>query len=144
MNSTPLKRHAFGLVITLGIEFLLGMWVNLYTKFPETKNAAELWKFSSSQAVVIIHIIVGTALLIGASTLVIRARKSGRKFWQVSSIIGLIAIIFAWLSGRDFISRQDPISSLAMALFFLIALFCYITALYLANADETSGLHPRK
>ena len=58
--------------IALVIQFLLGMYVNLYVTFP-TSGPADAWAYAWHKWPVGVHIILGTLILLGGISLLVRA-----------------------------------------------------------------------
>jgi uncharacterized BrkB/YihY/UPF0761 family membrane protein len=137
MKNNNLSRSAFGLLIGLCVQLLLGMWAYLFVSFPDSKNENELWHFAGTQLPVILHIIVGTLLVLGSLMLFIRAVRAKQRLWQVSSGIGFGAVILAWVSGREFVSTQSDPVSLAMAAFFVLAVIAYLVPIYVTASGST-------
>ena len=109
-------RYSFivGLVL-LSIQFVLGMIANIYATPPYVPSNIG------------VHYTMG--LVLGAAGLIIiiiaaLSRKGGPILFAV---VGFASIIIAGESGIEFafISNQNPIYSLSMALFWLIAFLAY-------------------
>ena len=124
-NDRKLRRQAFGLIIGLSVQFLLGTAVNLFVKFPESGGAKVMWEYARTQPLVLAHIIVGTLLLLGAVPMAIMSARQKEKVWRWASFVGLLFILMAWLSGEEFISSQQDPYSLSMAGAFILAIISY-------------------
>ena len=136
MNQLKLTRQAFGLTIGLCLQFLLGVWVSLYIAFPENVSTDELWKFANKQPVLVLHILIGTLLLLGAVALMIQAFRSKQRRWKLGSGIGFTSILLAWLCGERFVATQNDAFSFAMAVFFLTAALAYGQTIYKTSTQK--------
>jgi quinol-cytochrome oxidoreductase complex cytochrome b subunit len=123
---TPTRPRLFGREIpmanvVLAIQFLLGMYLNLYVKFP-TSGAADAWKFAFHSVPVTAHIILGTlALLAGINTLV-RSILLKNRHWILFAGFAVAAMMLSVLGGETFISTQNELASYFMAVGFLTGL----------------------
>lgn len=120
-------------MIGLGVQYVLGMATNLYAAFPTSGDARVMWEYAKTQPLVMAHIIIGTLLLVGAIALCVQGYKSKNRTWQISSFLGLIAIGFSWLSGERFVSTQQDVFSLSMAVGFIAAILAYAWGIYSAS-----------
>lgn len=129
-KDNPLDKQGFGLIIGLSLQYILGITITIFVKFPENLSKGQSWIFAWKQIPLAIHIILGIFLLLGSIVLFIRAIKVSQKKWIVASTVGLAAILASILSGASFIERQSDTYSYIMALSFIIALLAYIWGLY--------------
>ncbi len=105
--------------IALVIQFLLGMYINLYVNFP-TSGPAEAWKFAWTVWPVGTHIILGTLLLLGGISLLVRAIRRKDRHWILFSAIAVLGLLLAYLGGERYITTLNDIASLLMSFGFLI------------------------
>lgn len=114
----------------LSIQYILGIGINLFVKFPDSGSAKDYWDFANSQLLVVTHIIVAVLLSIGSITLLIRSiRNKNQKFILISGI-GLVSILVAGFSGSKYVPTQNDIYSFIMAIGFITAFLSYITGLF--------------
>jgi hypothetical protein len=125
--TTHLRPQAIIFIIFLLIQYLLGMLSNLYAKFPGNDMN---WKYATSHALIILHIIVGTLLMVSMIVLFIRAARSKDRLWKLCSGISFAAIVLAMISGTAYISAQNELYSLIMSIMFVVALASISIALY--------------
>lgn len=130
--------NTFAVLVMLIIEFCLGMITNLFANIPATdKGANSLAAFgkavTNGPVVLTLHALLGTLIVIGAITVMVRAFMVRRASSIVLSIIGLFAILMAWMSGTRFIGDNSNGTSLSMAFATAIAMFCYATLLFVAR-----------
>jgi len=120
----PVKTRLFAREVTyfniaLVIQFLLGMYVNLYVKFP-TSGPADAWKFAWTVWMVGAHIILGTLILLGGIGLLVRAIRRKNRHWITFSAIAVFGLLLAYLGGERYITTLNDIASYLMAVGFLI------------------------
>jgi hypothetical protein len=107
--------------ILLVIQFLLGMYINLYVTFPSS-GPADAWKFAWRTVPVAAHIILGTLILLATiHTLVQSAIRKNRHMVKFGSI-GVAAMVLSVLAGETFITSQNELASYLMSLGFLAGL----------------------
>jgi hypothetical protein len=133
MKKDPLRIQSHFLLGFLTLEYLFGMFINLFVEFPETKKEKVLWEFAKGQPSIVIHMVIAALLVIGAIVLVIRAIRRKDRYWIIASSIGLVAILTATGMGAQLISTQQDVYSYVMAVAFLLAVFSYGWAIYRAK-----------
>jgi hypothetical protein len=119
----------------LVVQYLLGMYVNLFVPFPENATEGQLWAFSWSQPALAAHIVLAFLLSLGAIILCIRSVRSKSRVWIWSSFIGLIALLAAGFSGSRFIPTQTDAYSYSMALWFIAAFASYGWGAYASGKE---------
>ncbi|HEV3245378.1 MAG TPA: hypothetical protein VG102_03395 [Candidatus Paceibacterota bacterium] len=132
-RSRSLRINGVFLVAALVLEYLLGMYVNLFVSFPENAVDGQLWGFAWSQAPLAAHIILAILILLGAIVLLVRSILRKDKRWGIASSIGLAAVLLAGLSGAAFIPTQTDLYSYSMSLMFLLAVLSYSWAIFSAS-----------
>lgn len=125
-----LKMQGLGMIAVLLIQYVLGIFSNLFIQFPQGEKDGQLWEFAWRQLPLALHIIVGILLLIGSIVFIIRSILLKDTTWIIVSTISCIAILLAGVSGAIFIPSQSNIYSLSMAIFFIVALFSYFWGVY--------------
>ncbi|MEI6533377.1 MAG: hypothetical protein WCO06_06065 [Candidatus Roizmanbacteria bacterium] len=129
-NSLFLRKFAFGMLVVLLGEFLFGIYTTLYVHFPENASTKELWKFSSQDLYLNIHMILGVLITIGAIIFFIRVITKKQNNWLLSSVIALLGIVIATIGGIQFVPTQLDIYSIIMSVGFTIALGGYLWGIY--------------
>ncbi len=133
MKKDPMRIQAHIILGTLILQYLLGMFANMFVNFPNTKNETALWEFAKVQPSVMTHIILGALLVIGGIVLLIRAIRKKDKQWILASSVGLLSLLIASIAGARFIPTQQDGYSFVMAVTFLLAVFSYGWGLYKAK-----------
>lgn len=127
MNSKNMLRgQAIGLLFGLCIQFLLGMAINVFVSYPTSGDAGVMWEFTKRQPLVMVHIIWGTLLVIGATVFVVRSVRGSDALWKRVSVLGLVFALVAWVSGERFVSTQQDVYSFTMAVAFIAAILAYV------------------
>jgi len=136
-----LKSFRFHSLLTLGvlmIEFVLGMYTALFVKFPDTLVNGEAWRWSmESSPIILIHILVGTMLVLLAVSALVFAIMSHSRAALIGAIAGLVLIAVAYMGGSVFLSNvNEDINSFIMALGFMGSVAAYGAAFYLTRPTE--------
>lgn len=126
-NPTP---HTLGLIGMLVLQFLLGMFAALFVQFPEHASEKQVWRFAGQQVSITIHMLLGLLILLGAIALVVRAIIMKDKNWIWTSVIGLLGVLVADITGILFISQQNDVYSYFMAVGFVVSLVAYFWGVY--------------
>lgn len=132
--TSKLRKQAIGIVSMLTVQYILGIMVNLFVKFPEHKYDGAAWKFAWSQPFLALHIIIGLLLFFGALSLLIRSILLKNKSWIISSGIAFIAILTAIIGGAIFVTKQAEGYSFVMAISFTAALLAYFYGIYASKS----------
>jgi hypothetical protein len=147
MDIKELKKRSFGLLIMLGIEFVVGMALNLFANLPDNHpgSTGSLNYFVRSLhsygwaitigggAALFLHVLIGTGLLFGSIVLLVFAVKSHMKTWIWLSALGLFGILMAFSNGLSFLDYNHDLSSFLMAMGFLLATGSYTASLIIGN-----------
>ncbi|HSX09379.1 MAG TPA: hypothetical protein VLF93_04445 [Candidatus Saccharimonadales bacterium] len=109
----------------LFLQFLLGMFTNLFVEFPDKANEKTLWEFSKNQMPIVLHMVIAALLVIGGIVLLVRTIRKKDKQWIIAASVGLVALLFATFAGAQFIPSQQDSYSYIMAIGFILAVFSY-------------------
>lgn len=124
-----LKRFPLSVVWVLAIQFLLGMYINMYVEFPESVTSTQAsWEFARGNIWILAHIVIGLIILLGTINYLVMALKYKQKQVVPYAIIGLIAVLVAVLGGERFVSAGDDLYSMLMATGFIGAIVTYALA----------------
>jgi hypothetical protein len=113
MNQTPARVAAFRItcLITLAllvIQYMLGMIANLEVQFPGNLPGGNAWAWVFEHSLIIqLHISIGTLLLVVALVALIVSIVARHPVGMIAAAAGLALIIFAWLSGAEFLASQQ-------------------------------------
>ena len=141
MNRTYSRLKAFHIAfivtfVLLVIQYVLGMISNLEVQFPGSLPNGNAWGWVWSNSLIIaLHIVNGTLLIVVALVAVILSAVARNTAGIIAAIIGLAMIVFAWLSGAEFLAlAQQNSFSLWMSLGFMAAFVAYILGFYLSRS----------
>jgi drug/metabolite transporter (DMT)-like permease len=133
-----LRGNTMGVVVMLVLQYSLGMWVNLEATVPPADASAGFWgafvgAITNGPLALTLHALLGTLLLVSATVLVVRALRIQQPLWIALAVIGLLSIVFAWITGVRFTATGATTSSLFMALLTAFALLCYAVILFTSS-----------
>lgn len=133
-----MRRASFAALVLLLIQYVLGMYVNLYVTVPTADKGQGMGKaFSGGPASLTVHAVLGLLLILSAIGLLVQSLMA--RYWGVfaAAVIALVTVIGAAFSGADFVNKGGPdSSSMTMAVLAGVAMLCYGTVLYLLSAPR--------
>lgn len=132
---------AFIILALLVIQYTLGMIANLDVQLPSGNVSS--WVFQHS-IVIQLHIYLGTSLIVAALVALILSLVARRPIGIAAAVAGLALIIFAWLSGIQFLASQQDDLSLRMALGFMGAFIAYLIGYYFSGALRGGNIRPKR
>ena len=121
-----LRMASFGVVVTLIIQFILGMIYNLYGTAPTSTKSVGLF----SSPTIALHVIVGILLGLAAIVQLVRSIGTRHRLSIWLSALGLLSIIGAGFAGLGFTGSGAAGASLGMSLAFATALACYVILVF--------------
>jgi hypothetical protein len=139
-----LRPNSFAAAVMLLLEYGLGIWVNLYANIPAADRGKGIFAafgaaLANGPVGLALHALLGTLLLVTAIILAIRAVVARMAATIAISVVALLAIITAWLSGARFTGAGADGASFAMALATGVALLCYVIILFVPALTEGPG-----
>jgi hypothetical protein len=120
-----LRSTALGLLMFLLVQFALGMVVNLYVRMP-----ADGAGYGPAAAALVLHGLVGLALVLGSVSLAVRTVAARARQAAVPAVTAAVALLVAAAGGLRFLGTGVEGASLVMALCAAIAIGCYSLILY--------------
>jgi len=140
VNALRASTLAAGIVLLL--QYGLGIDANLYATLPASDHGKSILTafaaaITSGPDIVIAHALLGTLLLIGAVTVLIRAVRTHLLPLITLAALALAAIIAAWFFGARFVGTTTNGASLAMAIATAVAILAYILILFLIAIPAT-------
>ena len=115
---TGLRTNAFAALVGLLIEFVLG--TTLYGQIPKDAHGREessepsARSSSADPSLLILHAIVGTLIVLSATTAVIRAILIRNPGFITLMSVALLAVLLAWFAGSAFANTLSPTAARAM------------------------------
>jgi hypothetical protein len=145
-ETRPVARHAsalragsLGTLFLLIAQYGLGVGVNLFVHVPDAdQNAGVGGAFgkamSNGPAALAAHAGIGVLLVLAAIAVLVRALLIRRPALAACSIVGLLCIVGAAVSGAAFVSNGQNSASMAMAVLTGVAVLSYVLNLFLLPA----------
>lgn len=138
---------AFALLI---VQFLLGMWVNLWIPIPQNHPGVSPdyftgvlhgvpWALLHGGAMLTLHVALGITLFLWAIGLVLHASRARGRVGRGWAWLGLFGIFAAAGNGASFLNFGKDFSSFLMAVGFAIALVAYAMLLQEASRSLPAG-----
>ena len=133
VNQTDARVRPFRLtvlvtLVLLVLQYVLGVMANLEVQLPSGNDWG--WVFGHS-LIIQLHIYLGTLLIVVALLALILSIVARHPVGIVTAVAGLALLVFAWLSGDQFLVTQHNDLSLLMALGFIGAFVAYLLGYYL-------------
>jgi len=140
-ESSSLTLRLRILVSLLGVQFLLGIWVNLFGTFPSTDSVGTALMYGGDP-VLSAHYVVALVVFLLALTLLartIRVRQPSHLRWLI--LAGFLSVVWASVSGVEFILSgfSNAGASFSMASAFIVAVSFYGVAQVAVMGMEQSS-----
>ncbi len=120
-----LRKETIGIVVLLSLEFIFGLYTTFFVHFPEDVTAGELWRFSSHDPILAIHICLGVVIFLGSLWMVIRSSHTKSVHFLAPAVVACLGASVATFTGGKFVPTQDDSYSFLMGVGFLIAYLGY-------------------
>lgn len=141
MDDTKVRRQSIGLLGGYALQFLAGMLLNLFVTIPANhpgRNASNyfigglhglVWALSGHGGwELTFHVYLAVLLVFGCVSLFILALMQHNKNWAIAGGVAALFTIGAFLNGLSFINYSHNISSMIMAICWLIAVGALVFA----------------
>jgi hypothetical protein len=138
-----LRQAYLGTLITLVLQFMLGMATNLFVQIPTHHPGANPPEYFSgvAQSVtwailhgpsiwLVLHAVLGLLIVLSAFGLLFRTIRTRNRLAITTSLIGALAVLGAGFNGGSYLNYHQDFSSMIMATFFAIALTAYLVGLF--------------
>jgi hypothetical protein len=135
------------ILLLLAAQFLVGMVVNLYVQLPPTHPGTQAseyfsgvargvtWAIVAGPAWLVVHVIIGLALVVASIVALALAIAARRWAWIVASLVGWIGVAAAGFNGASYMNYGHEFSSLLMSVGFVVAAAAYVIGLYTMRAE---------
>ena len=138
MSQTHARGRAFRstvliTLVLLVLQYIVGMMANLEVQLP-SGNAVS-WVFRNS-ILIQLHIYIGTLLIVVALVALVLSLVARHPVGIVAAVAGLALLVFAWLSGVQFLATQQNDLSLRMALGFMGAFIAYLLGYFFSRVPS--------
>ena len=141
---TALRGASMGASVMLIVQFMLGIWVNLYVSLPAADKGAGFATaigraLANGPAALAVHAAVGLLLVVTGISALVRAILARHRAVIVTSAIGLVAIIGAGSGGAAFVGNGRDGASFAMASLTALAMLSYLASLFILGRSPGPG-----
>jgi hypothetical protein len=128
------RRASMVALVLVVAEYVIGMYVNLYSTVPAADHGQGLGAAIGNGPVLLSsHAVIGLLLGLGALGVLWQAIRSRRAAVIAWSAVGLLALAMADVAGAGFTNTGDQSASMAMSVLTGVALVCYAANIYLAR-----------
>jgi heme A synthase len=126
-----LVRSLNGILGLIGLEFLIGMWLNLFGTFPASNPTLAAAATDTSSPLLIAHVVIGAFLGLGALVILILSFRDPYRTLRWFALGGLIGVAIAGFAGSAYVGSGyvNNDASYVMAVGFAIALASYYEGL---------------
>lgn len=151
MDKLKIRIHAQVLLIAYALQFLAGMLLNLFVKIPQShpgdsgsdyfarSTHSLIWSLSGGGGwELAFHAYLAVGLVLGSISLFIKSMVAASKQWQIASGLAAIFTLGAFFNGLSFIDFNKNISSMIMAICWLVAVASLIYILMLDSSKKDS------
>lgn len=138
-----LRQAYLSTLITLVVQFLLGMATNLFVQIPTNHPGANPSEYFSgvAQSVtwailhgpsiwLVVHAVLGLLIVLSSFGLLLRTIPTRNRLAITTSVVGALAVLAAGFNGGSFLNYHEDFSSMLMATFFAIAVIAYMVGLF--------------
>lgn len=121
-------------VVLLSLQFVLGIWANLFGSFPSTQRLGTAVSYAGDPVLTGHYVLAVVLVLLGIVLVVVAFRGPTRASLRAMVVLGLLAIVWASAAGVAFVASgfSSPSDSFSMALAFIFATSFYGVAQALA------------
>ena len=141
--SRELRQAYLGSLITLVVQFMLGMATNLFVDIPKDHPGANppeyfsgvfqnvIWAIVHGPSIwLTLHAVVGLLLVLFGFRVLVPAIRSRDRSAIVTAVVGALGMLGAGFNGGSFLNYHEDFSSMLMATFFGIAVIAYAIGLW--------------
>lgn len=130
----PFRITVLVTLVLLVLQYVLGVMANLEVQLP---RGGDVWGWVFQNSVIIqLHIYTGTLLIVVALVALILSIRARHPIAIIAAVAGLALLVFAWLSGDQFLATQQNDLSLRMALGFIGACIAYFLGYFFSRVHS--------
>jgi hypothetical protein len=141
--SRGIRQGYLGALVTLIVQFLLGMATNLFVQIPTNHPGANppeyfsgvfqsvTWAILGGSSIwLTLHALAGLLLVIFGFGVLVPVIRSRNRVAITTGVIGAVAILAAGFNGGSYLNYHEDFSSMIMASFFATAVIAYVVGLW--------------
>lgn len=117
-----LKRVARRLVLELAVVIAL---VSYQVNFPRDTSYTQSWIFVLTHPLVLLHVLVGTVILVESFVFLVRAIPGRSLLWVALAIGGLAFVLLAYATGEVYVATRQATALTYMSLGWFGAIVAY-------------------
>jgi hypothetical protein len=130
-------------LITLVVQFMLGMATNLFVQIPTNHPGANppeyfsgvvqsvTWAIVHSRSIwLVLHAVLGLLIVLSSFGLLFQTVPTRNRLAITTSVVGALAVLAAGFNGGSYLNYHQDFSSMLMASFFAIAITAYAVGLW--------------
>jgi hypothetical protein len=122
-----LAKLGFAMIILLVVQYVLGMYTNLFVQIPDGVDG---WKWMSNSLVIMGHVTLGTLLLVVSVAILVLGVRARARTWVIVSVVGLVGIGVSLFGGSTFMNGQSDMMSFLMACGLGLAMVAYAAGVH--------------
>lgn len=134
-----LRRASMGTLVLVLIQYVIGMYVNLYVEISPSGSDGFGHAISEGPGPLTTHAVFGVTISLLAIGVIVLAIRARHRVAIVASVVGVIALGGADSAGSNFVKTGHEYMSMTMAALSAIAMLCYAALLYLARPSDRRG-----
>ncbi|MEM0140050.1 MAG: hypothetical protein QXZ44_05515 [Ferroplasma sp.] len=127
------------MVILLAIQFVLGIYINLYVVFPPLNTVMHAHAFPSNYIAVMFHMLIGFLMLIVSFIMLLLGARIRNGILIASSSIAFVFVLVAGISGIMFLFNEYSIYSFLMSISFMIVVVAEFSYMYQLSVLNHKG-----
>jgi hypothetical protein len=146
-SPSRLRALSLGTLVMLSlllVQFLAGMFVNLYVGIPPNHSGASaapiagallgvVWAIVAGGPALAFHTVLGLLLTTGSLALLVIAITAGRRALVATTAVGLLGVLGAGLNGIGFLNYGIDKATYLMSVGFSVAVAAYVATLFFAS-----------
>jgi hypothetical protein len=138
-----LRQAYLTTLITLVVQFMLGMATNLFVQIPTNHPGANrpeyfsgvvqsvTWTILHSRSIwLVLHAVLGLLIVLSSFGLLFQTVATRNRLAITTSVVGALAVLAAGFNGGSYLNYHQDFSSMLMATFFAIGITTYAVGLW--------------
>lgn len=131
-----IRTGSLASLVILVVQYALGVSESLYGSMPSPHHSIGLFTGGTLLAV---HGVLGTLLALGGIGTTVRSVRTRHRPLAISSVVAMLALIVAALTGFMFLDKGQDGASLGMALATGVAMICYGFNIWVLGVRRETG-----
>ncbi len=128
IRNSMMASSIFVMVVLLILQFILGMYVNLFVSFSPV-NSFFMMSFNIP-TIIMIHMMFGFLILAFSIFIFMLSLLNGSRVLSMIALISVILVIIAGIFGIEFLFSENNLLSYGMSIAFITLLFMQFLYIY--------------